>query len=88
MCSCVEQSHIRSFVPLTCCTLPAAGNYRFLEFAKIGFPLQIWLIGAVIIIFALEDTIGVAIAIFFILAAVVIGGTTLLPSAAHAAACA
>lgn len=52
----------------------AAGNYRFLEFAKIGFPLQIWLIGVVIIIFALEDTIGVAIAIFFVLAAVVIGG--------------
>lgn len=54
--------------------MPAAGNYRFLEFARIGFPCQLWLIGAVIIIFALEDTIGVAVAIFFVALAVVLGG--------------
>lgn len=56
----------------------AAGNYRFREFAKIGFPCQFFLIGAVIIIFALEDTVGVAVAIFFVALAVVIGGAHML----------
>ena len=63
----------------------AAGNYRFLEFARIGFPLQIWLIGVVIIIFALEDSIGIAIAIFFVLAAIVIGGAFLQGTTANSA---
>lgn len=55
----------------------AAGNYKFREFALIGFPCQLWLIGTVIIIFALEDTIGIAIAIFAACLAVMLGGVKL-----------
>ncbi|KAG0576466.1 hypothetical protein KC19_5G082400 [Ceratodon purpureus] len=51
----------------------AAGDYRFMEFAKFGLPCQAFMIIAVIFIFLLDDKIWVAVGISFALMGVVIG---------------
>ncbi|GAQ88450.1 hypothetical protein KFL_004290065 [Klebsormidium nitens] len=55
----------------------AAGDYRFLEFAKFGLPCQLFMIVSVIIIFALEDTIWASISIAVALFAAILAGPLL-----------
>lgn len=51
----------------------AAGNYRFLEFAKFGLPCQAFMVLVVIFIFLLDDKIWVAVGISFAVALLVLG---------------
>lgn len=52
----------------------AAGGYRFLEFAKIGFPCQLFMIVAVLFIFLLEEHMGLAVGISFAMMAAMLAG--------------
>lgn len=54
-----------------------AGNYKFMEFAKIGLPCQLFMIVAVLYIFLLEDHIWVAMGFAFAAMALVMAGPLL-----------
>ncbi|XP_024365164.1 probable sodium/sulfate cotransporter 3 [Physcomitrium patens] len=51
----------------------AAGDYRFMEFAKFGLPCQCFMIITVILIFLLDNRIWVAVGLGFALMLVVLG---------------
>lgn len=55
------------------CLLFAAGNYRFTEFLVFGAPCQLWLVGAIFIIFLLHRTIWIPIVLSVALTAATIG---------------
>ena len=55
------------------CLLCAAGNYRFTEFLVFGAPCQLWLVGAIFIIFLLHRTIWIPIVLSVALTAATIG---------------
>jgi len=51
----------------------AAGDYKFMEFAKFGLPCQLFMIVTVIFIFMLDDKIWVAVGISFAVLLLVVG---------------